>query len=169
MQHDIAAPETVMRMSPKFQIPTEEERRRRVHSNPVVEMYARTLHLRSAIKCGQVTDKKTILEAATGLDSELEAWRENLGSSWNYAVVQADDAIVDVCFNGLCHVYSNLWIAHIWNNWRSLRILVNETIVETDHGSEMPSAQVAASILLIQELSTEICISVGNFLGTPRK
>jgi hypothetical protein len=133
-------------------------------------MYFRLLDLRAAIKSGDVTDPKSIYEVAVEMDRELEAWRATLQPSWSYATVDADNAPAGTYFEGKHHIYSNPWTAQVWNNWRTLRILANRIILQSEiHSGAPDSANGSLVFSLIHQLSTEICISTPGFIGSPRK
>lgn len=126
----------------------------------------RLLDLRSAIKSGEITDPRAILEAAAGLDSDLEAWRASVPLNWNYTTVDAGNAPPGPYFDGKRHIYSSQVIAQIWNNWRTLRILVNRLIFENEVRSGVPdSGHESAALSVIQKLSTEICVTIPIFSG----
>ena len=146
------------------------ERRKKIQPGPIGDMCFRLLDLRAAIKSGDITDPKAIREAAIEMDGDLEAWRATLQPSWSYATVDAGDALASTYFEGKCHIYSSLWTAQVWNNWRTLRILVNRIFLQNEIRSGAPdSTHESTALSLIHQLSTEICISVSSFIGSPRK
>lgn len=95
---------------------------------------------------------------------DLEAWRAGLHPDWEYDTVAALGADSG-CYNGLCHIYPNLWVAEAWNNWRGLRLLVVQTLMETCiDPNEMAGLQD-----IVRQMSTDICVSVSSFTERPRK
>jgi hypothetical protein len=77
------------------------------------------------------------------------------------------------------HVYSSIWAATFWNQYRCIRILVNELITDQisyvlEHPEEFPSSwesihfyecQLAASRSALLQLAQGICDSVPFYLG----
>lgn len=122
MQQDVAAPQAVVQICHNFKTSAMGERRKKLQPGPIGDMCFRILDLRAAIRRGDITDPKAIREAAIEMDRDLEAWRITLQPSCSYATVDAGDAPAGTYFGGKRHIYSNLWNAQVWNNWRTLRI-----------------------------------------------
>ena len=136
----------------------------------ICEISFRIVNLRAAFKNGEITDPHVIRDIALEIDSDLDTWRAGLPQNWEYATNDATEAPAGTFFDNKCHVYPNLWIAEVWNNWRTLRILVNQIVVQNEFRSSMPdNGQKSLSIIIIQQLSTELCISTASFTGNPRK
>lgn len=84
---------------------------------------------------------------------------------WEYTTVDSSTN-----FGGVTHMYPNLWVAEAWKNWRIMRILVNQMIVENEAISGKPNDEaISQPLSIICQLSTELCISCFSFMGTPRK
>ena len=130
----------------------------------------RFVNLLAAIRNGEVTDPHVIRREALDIDVDLNAWRATAPPSWGYATIDAPEAAVGTCFDGKAHVYPSLWIADAWSNWRTLRILVNQIVVQIEAHSTVPdSKQKAAALSVIHRLSTDLCISAPSFADSPRK
>jgi hypothetical protein len=169
MQQDVAAPQALLQISHNFKTSAMGKRRKKTQPGSIGDMCFRLLDLRAAIK-SDITDPKAVREAAMEMDADLEAWRAALQPSWSYATVDAGDAPAGIYFEGKYHIYGNPWTARVWNNWRTLRILVNRIILQNEIRSGTPdSAHESAALSLIHQLSTEICISAPSFIGSPRK
>lgn len=132
----------------------------------------RIVNLRAAFKNGEIKDPEIVREMALAIDSDLEDWRGGVSSNWTYsttAEVNASD-----CFNGERHVYPSIWIAEIWNNWRTLRALVNQIIAQNESRQRYMLDDTGQSQLeyhalsKIRSLSTDMCISAHCFEGNPR-
>ena len=128
----------------------------------------RIVNLRAAFKTGEMTDPQLIRETALEIDSDLEIWKAGVPHSWRYATVEDPNSDPITCFEGKRHIYPNLWIADAWNNWRSLRILVNQIILQNELRTDM-SAIAERAIETIRHFSTELCISISSFKDSPRK
>ncbi len=132
----------------------------------ITEICFRVVNLRAALRTGAITDPGVIRTVAMDIDDDLETWRTGLTPSWRYAsVVSPPGTHCDDCFNGLRHVYPSLWIAEAWNNWRILRLLVNQMLMQTGVDlSETTKKQKA-----IRQLSSEVCLTVYNFTESSRE
>lgn len=131
------------------------------------------VNLRAAIKNQQVTDPDAICRAALDIDNDLQAWA-SLQSHRRYLELDIIDCSTDTSFNGKRHIYSTVWGAQVWNNWRSLGILTNRIILdyvdEQSFEDELLKRMMRSnSLSVIRNLSTDICISTLNLSGSPRK
>ena len=114
-----------------------------------------------------MTDPSSIRSVASQIDADLEGWTPSISRSWAYATVPAP---AGTYFQGKRHVYDDPWAAQVWNSWRTLRILVNRLIIEYSSGTEEPAGNIKhPAFQLIRRLSTDICISTADYIGSPRK
>ncbi|KAH8680288.1 hypothetical protein BGZ61DRAFT_456511 [Ilyonectria robusta] len=135
----------------------------------VCQISFRIVNLGAVFANGEITDLDVIRDMALEIDRDLEAWREGAPSGWAYARIDASEAAPGTFFDTHIHVYPSLWIAEAWNNWRALRIVVNKIIHQCEACSDAPrDARQSAPLSIIQELSTDMCISISSFMGTPR-
>jgi hypothetical protein len=117
-----------------------------------------------------MTAPAAILEATMGMEAELMLWKEERTPAWNYDTVTAEDAPKGTYFKGKRHLYSDPWIARVLNNWRTLRIQINRITVDNESYMQEPnSTRLSLAASVIQEMSTDICISVHDFQGSARK
>lgn len=135
----------------------------------VCQISFRIVNLGAVFANGEITDLGVIRDMALEIDRDLEAWREGAPSGWAYTRIDASEATPGTFFDTHIHVYPSLWIAEAWNNWRALRIVVNKIIHQCEACSDAPrDARQSAPLSIIQELSTDMCISISSFMGTPR-
>jgi hypothetical protein len=129
-------------------------------------------------------DAEGVRAAALGIEADLVSWREGAPRGWRFSVVRAAAAPPrptsvsdggggggdeDGWFGGERHEYQSLWIAEAWNNWRALRLVLNQVIVRNEARAREPDARLrAAAEGVVREMSAELCVSVANFAGTPR-
>jgi hypothetical protein len=177
MQQHLVVPPALVQSTYNFEssaIRKQWQRRNVASPASVSEICFRIINLRAAVKDGDMTDPELIRQTALEIDGDLETWRAGVPVNWKYTVTSLaatdTDTDTDTCFDGKTHVYPNLWIAEAWINWRILRILVSQIVVQTEglrlaSSSRMPSE----ATHVIQHLSTDICISVSSFTGTSRK
>jgi hypothetical protein len=127
----------------------------------ISELSYRLVNLRAAFKTGMITDPRII-------DDDLDAFRAGVPWYWECATLDATDAPTGTFFDGKRHAYPNLWVAEVWNNWRTLRILINQIILQSELRTGM-SDQAQRSLELIHRFCAELCISVASFAHSPRK
>lgn len=136
----------------------------------VCQISFRIVNLGAVFANREITDLDVICDMALEIDRDLEAWREGAPSGWAYTRIDASETNPGTFFDTHIHVYPSLWIAEAWNNWRALRIVVNKIIYQCEACSDAPrDARQSAALSIIQELSTDMCISISSFMGTPRQ
>ena len=128
----------------------------------------RIVNLRAAFKTGEMTDQQLIRETALDIDRDLETWKAGVPRTWRYATIEDPNTEPGTSFEGKRHVYPNLWIAEAWNNWRSLRILVNQIILQNELRTDMSDIAERA-VEMIRHFSAELCMSISSFTDSPRK
>jgi hypothetical protein len=145
------------------------ERRKKMVPGPIAALCFRLLELRSATKAGEKRDLLAIRTAAIEIDDDLQTWKDTLPSPWKFSVV-------DVCksssnfFEGKRHIYSDPVMARIWINWRALRIVANQLILQTEHDPHSPkSTRGLSAVKNIREISADVCISAPEVMDPPRK
>ncbi|KAL2862427.1 Zn(II)2Cys6 transcription factor [Aspergillus lucknowensis] len=132
----------------------------------ISEISFRLINLRAAIAHGLV-DTLGICEQALAIDADLEDWRLSAMVKWAYQIVPAPESADKVYFSGKQHRYANLWVAKAWLNWRMMRVLVNQLILENCSGLGFDVDFKSRARAVVRDLCTEICISVPSFDGTP--
>ncbi|KAG4439020.1 hypothetical protein IFR05_005484 [Cadophora sp. M221] len=124
------------------------------------------------------SDPERIISTACALDMEYDIWARTCPLQYIYQTVTLSERSDEV-FSDHYHVYSSIWIAAIWNNYRSARILVNELILDQlgylyqtnpdlgllweDHC--FYENQILTSNSTLLQLCHDICASVPYFLG----
>ena len=140
--------------------------RERAQPGPLGSNTLRLLDLREAIRDRDIKDPKKICETALEIDRDLESWTSTLSPDWGYTTANATESPSSDYYDGKLHVYRSHWVAQIWINWRVHRILANQIILQNDTRN---SAHHSGRISLIQNLSTDICISASTLIGSPRR
>ncbi|KPM38717.1 hypothetical protein AK830_g7849 [Neonectria ditissima] len=134
----------------------------------ICEISFRLVNLRAVCKAC-VTDPEAIRKVALDIDAELESWQAGMSQKWRYTTVDVSKPSGNL-FEGKRHVYPNLWIAEIWNNWRIMRVLANQIIRQMECYSGVSSYEPESNALAaIQRLSADVCISISSFRDTPRQ
>jgi hypothetical protein len=114
MLQDFAVPQAGVQISQEVRPSAIGERLKKIRPGALGDMCFRLLHLRSAIKSGEITDQEAIRKAAIEMDRDLEAWRASLEPSWSYTTVDASAVPASTYFDGKRHIYSNLWTTQLW-------------------------------------------------------
>lgn len=134
----------------------------------------RLANLRADIADHSCTDDAEIVSAALEIDADLNASEAYLLLDWPFETLDAEMPSED-CFGGVYHVYKNACAAEMWNNYRSLRILTNEVILQFLEDRSAPGSltmlgtalkdQYDNSKDLIRKMCVQICASVPTCLG----
>jgi hypothetical protein len=174
MQQCTAVPSALVQTTYNFQTSATRrhwQQRKVASPGSISEISFRTINLRAALNGGEITDPATIRATLLELDHDLEAWRAGLDPGWKYSSVSdPEETSSGSCLKGHRHFYPNNWIADAWNNWRGLRIIVKQMILENEARSATPDVvQNSHATSVIRELSADICISIQSFRDNPRK
>lgn len=109
----------------------------------------------------------TVYEALV-LDAELDAWCLNLPPDWTFSVHSMDSEETDSAFHfsSHYHVYRDPWTARTYNNYRWMRIMVNELILRSFAQVDSDSITVEHTMVqqnclnIISQLATDVCVSL---------
>jgi hypothetical protein len=118
-----------------------------------------------------------VVAHASSIETELVNWAAKWQAEKPYASIISREISPDV-FSDHWHLYNDIFVADLWNNYRSIRINVNEIMVK--HLSLMNGHHPTASILhyspdydnqldcskrTILALSRQICAAVPFYMG----
>ncbi|KAL2024893.1 hypothetical protein VTK56DRAFT_3592 [Thermocarpiscus australiensis] len=166
MQHGVHAPPAMVELCEQLESAGNTSSCKR--PKPLRNICFRFLRFRTAVKSGEITDHRMIRETARSIDRDLEAWVATLPSTCSYTTVDIHADNDGTSFGGLRHVYGDLWAAQAWNNWRTMRVVVNQIILESAATSNLSGHATNDSLRVVQDLSTDICISVASFAESTR-
>jgi hypothetical protein len=124
------------------------------------------------------SDSRKVIASALEMDNELAVWAATCSSAYRYETVTIEDKSEDLYFN-CYHVYSSISVATVWNDYRVIRILVNELLlrhsrkimeeglksIETENLSSFHYRLVQNSASITVQLAGDICSSVPFYLG----
>ncbi|KAB5522151.1 hypothetical protein GE09DRAFT_1155251 [Coniochaeta sp. 2T2.1] len=166
VQHDLPLSAELVQLSETFDNSNMGKRRMEYRPAPLWSIVCRLLHLRDIIRSGEVEDRRAVCETARGIDRDLVEWSATLPG---YTTVEAPaDGGDGICFQGKRHVYSGLSIAQAWNNWRTLRIVVNQLMMRHGEAGNISGAlERSAAEEVARSLAADICASAGSFEGSP--
>jgi hypothetical protein len=139
-------------------------------ANKFGEINGRLAALRAIIKHKNITDPSTVMSMLLPLDQELELWKTNLPITWYptcYSSLPHVNDTQNVSFDSRYDVYPDLWVASMWNNYRTVRILIHETImfITLKFGSSTDYAKLDYSTVVLRAMTNEICHTVPFHLG----
>jgi hypothetical protein len=124
------------------------------------------------------SDPERIITTACAIDQELDSWSKTCPIQFIYQTVTLKERNEEV-FSDHYHVYLSVWVATVWNHYRSIRLLINELILDQLCNLYLnnPEAsllwndpvffenQVLASNTTLLQLCHDICASVPYYLG----
>ncbi|MCJ1283118.1 hypothetical protein MMC26_002445 [Xylographa opegraphella] len=125
-------------------------------------------------------DSGRVVSAAFHIDAELADWAMRCPEQYVYNTVTIQSRSESV-FSDLYHTYDNIWTAWTWNSYRSIRILLNELLLEQlAHLSQHPSdylepdneysslpyeTHILCCKSLLVQLTQDVCASVPFYFG----
>jgi hypothetical protein len=145
----------------------------------LVNLASRYCNLRSSMSSfHDYSDSERIISAACAIDNDYEIWAKTCPFQFIYQTVTLRERSDEV-FSDHYHVYPTLWTATAWNNYRAVRLLINELILNQLchlylNNSESPllwndacffENRVLASNRILLQLCHDICASVPFYLG----
>lgn len=89
----------------------------------------RALQIRYDIKNGTLTDADEIVAKLTDVENEFAVVVDEMPRVWRYRCAQVNRPNPAI-MGSWCHIYSSFSQATTWNGMRTMRILVQETILE---------------------------------------
>jgi hypothetical protein len=70
------------------------------------------------------------LKQLFALDASFLEWEHGLGPTWRFRTEKAKHLPSSVVFEGVYHVYYDMFVARMWGHYRWARTLLNQTIIE---------------------------------------
>ncbi|OOF98035.1 hypothetical protein ASPCADRAFT_141883 [Aspergillus carbonarius ITEM 5010] len=154
-----------------------------VDGDRLVKVVAKFSELQADIREGIISDSTEIIAIAMAIDSELAHFASTVSAEFSYATgTWPDDAPSREKdegnfshFQGSYHIYQSTWACNVWNNYRYIRILVNNVILKhlgsvarksqpiVEHGSFKDECVRIRG--LARQLATDICCSVPYKFG----
>lgn len=149
-----------------------------IAESELADLFAQFCDLQASIASNSdYTNPAKVVAHASSIEAELVGWASTWQAEEPYASIIARELSPDV-FSDHWHLYNDIFVADLWNNYRSIRINVNEIIAK--HLILLNSYQQAASILhylpayndqlecskrTVLELSRQICAAVPFYMG----
>jgi len=99
-------------------------------------------------------------------------WERNLPESWAYKSYRSTNSPNSLPnrWTSQYDVYPDLWIASMWNNYRSVRLLIHEAIIKATMkcGLAEEKQETQSSIRVLVDMTNDVCRSVAYHLGYSR-
>lgn len=113
----------------------------------------------------------TALDKAVAVDHDLVQWSLTIRDSWKFRTEDGSRFCKhpDQYWKHI-HIYSNLWICRVWNQFRTARIKLQDTMLKlvlwarSEHGSDFAGSEQTARDE-IQAMADDVCASVPYCLG----
>lgn len=138
--------------------------------NHFSEMVIRLCDFRASVSNGTFGSMADIFSYMQSMEAELKRWFVNISPGYKYTTVAAKANNYDDAYAEHCHVYPNHSIAGLINNYRCIRAILNDKILDclSDNPSlaavglapHLHNAQRKASKAVILELAHDVCASV---------
>ncbi|KAF2468673.1 uncharacterized protein BDR25DRAFT_289498 [Lindgomyces ingoldianus] len=140
--------------------------------NRFTEISEQLAAVRAQIKRDTICSPAVVASMLLPVDEKLDHWRRALPPSWQYQSYQAIDTTSPSLTTCDTHydVYQNLWVASMWNNYRSTRLLIHEHIMSTalKFGTINDKHIVQAAAKVLKSTADDVCRSVPFHLGLHR-
>ncbi|KAG4430880.1 hypothetical protein IFR05_013639 [Cadophora sp. M221] len=137
------------------------------HSTVLADIMIRCVNFLSTIKNASPVDSITIYLEAVECDAELRDWDAQLPEEWRHKTMPTKDTS-DFIYEGQIHLYEDLWRARIYTNYRWMRIMLCQVLLEHQTNLAMFAAdetvQREDSLRTISELAHDICTSISSQL-----
>ncbi|KAH9219464.1 hypothetical protein DL95DRAFT_443512 [Leptodontidium sp. 2 PMI_412] len=137
------------------------------HATVLADIMIRCVNFLSTIKNAALVDSITIYLEAVDCDAELQDWDAQLPEEWRHKSIPTNDTS-DFIYEGQIHVYDDLWRARIYTNYRWMRIMLCQVLLEHQANLAMLAAdetvQRKDSLRTISELAHDICTSISSQL-----
>ncbi|KFA75277.1 hypothetical protein S40288_00172 [Stachybotrys chartarum IBT 40288] len=138
----------------------------------VVDTIYKGLQIRHDIKIGKLVDFDETIQRLSDVEDEFDTLVRRLPRWWRYRrgdLVQPHEGVM----GRTCHLYSTFTLATTWNGMRTIRLLVQETIIEKLLSSTKSvlslsaryQVQLAKAIKLQQLIGEAIVASVPQHFG----
>ncbi|KAL8999451.1 MAG: hypothetical protein Q9188_005878 [Gyalolechia gomerana] len=118
----------------------------------------------------------TILDYATKVETQLSTWPAGVVDEWWWKPSRTFDNLPShernlFAYNRRVDIYHDIWVASIWNSYRSAVLMIQYTVLQTLGMLNPPplsreAARIVTAINKVQELVDDICGTVPFNLGT---
>ncbi|KAJ3497835.1 hypothetical protein NLG97_g1592 [Lecanicillium saksenae] len=134
-------------------------------ANRFAELNGKLAAARAEIKQRFISSPEIISAMLLPIDTMFEDWRQTLPVSWTYKSYRHlhPEPRQERQYTSQYDVYPDLYIASTWNNYRSVRILIHESIIAAimKRGAQtQDTVALKRSFLVLRAMADGICHSV---------
>ena len=112
------------------------------------------------------------LEQAWAVDKQMVHWSTMLRAAWQVTVIEDGSSVCKVRdhYWKYVHIYNNLWICRLWNQFRTARIKLQTAILNLmtwahhEHGTDFVKSQTQVQNY-IHAMADDICATIPFCLG----
>ncbi|KAN0071542.1 hypothetical protein V8E54_010138 [Elaphomyces granulatus] len=135
-------------------------------ANRFSELNDRLAAVRAKIKHDSICTPSVVASLLLSMDNELESWRSTLPPSWEYRSCKSFNPSTNT-YESHYDVYSDLWVASMWNNYRSVRLMIYEHIMCTTlkYGLEEDKELLQIATTVLRAMADDVCRSAQFHLG----
>jgi hypothetical protein len=168
-------PESMLKWS---RLARDYEDRDEIAESELADLFAQFCDLQAYIASNtDYPNPAEVVSQALGINAELVNWASRWQADEPYASIISHELSPDV-FSDHWHLYNDIFVADLWNNYRSIRINVNEIIIKhlclsngynptlsILHYSSDYDNQLDYSKRTVLDLARQICASVPFYMG----
>lgn len=125
-------------------------------------------YFRAMVKDCTLCDPEKIIASAKEIDHNLCSLAGNMPEAWQFQVIELVTTS-ELVMGTQYHVYPDAWVAGVWNNIRTCRLLLHgeikqqlESVLDT---SLYDAVQYQHSVIIMQQVVSDICASVPQYCG----
>ncbi len=128
---------------------------------------------RADVKEGILLGRESIVQIALDLDLDVSSLADSMPIGWLFEPIPVKE-LSDLVFGTCYHVYPDQWVAHVWNNIRTSRLLLHKEIrtqlmnklaLSPLSFSESDALQYQNSTKILHQMISEICATVPQCSG----
>ncbi|KAF5708033.1 hypothetical protein FGLOB1_6628 [Fusarium globosum] len=125
--------------------------------------------VRAELKYQHITDPAVISDRLLRVDRLFEDWAQTLPLSWVYKSYRSigPNGVPSSRYDLQHDMYTDPWIACVWNCYRNVRLLIHESIIiaTLKHGTTQQKDALQSSAKVLAAMADGICHSVAYHLG----
>lgn len=132
--------------------------------NRFSEINEKLAAVRAELKRDGICSPQIVTARLLSIDVALLNWERTLPESWAYESYRATNfaGSLPSTWTLPYDVYPDLWVASMWNNYRSVRLLIHEAIIKATlrYGSTEEKRALQYSGRVLVDMTNDICRSV---------
>lgn len=125
--------------------------------------------VRAELKYQHITEPAVISDRLLKIDKLFEDWARTLPPSWVYKSYRSigPNGVSSSRYDLQHDMYTDPWIACVWNCYRNVRLLIHESIIiaTLKHGTAEQKEALQSSAKVLATMADGICHSVAYHLG----